>query len=83
MLCAIYGISYPLWTVLLKYNSPSGITIYSFMTPVFGVIFSALLLSEDGGVALPSLVVALVLVCFGILLWGYEKKTPALKREEQ
>lgn len=73
-LCAIYGISYPLWTMLLKYNSPSSITIYSFTTPIFGVIFSALLLSEDGGVALPSLILALVLVCAGILLWGYEKK---------
>lgn len=73
-LCAIYAISYPLWTTLLKHNSPSSITIYSFMTPIFGVIFSALLLSEDGGVALPSLILALVLVCAGILLWGYEKK---------
>ena len=73
-LCAIYGISYPLWTSLLKHNSPSSITIYSFTTPVFGVIFSALLLSEDGGVALPSLILALALVCAGILLWGYEKK---------
>ena len=82
VLCAIYGVSYPLWTVLLKYNSPSGITIYSFMTPVFGVIFSALLLSEDGGVALPSLIIALVLVCAGILLWGYEK-TETTCREEK
>lgn len=73
-LCAIYGVSYPLWTVLLKHNSASGITIYSFMTPVFGVIFSGLLLSEAGGVAPLNLTVAMVLVCFGIILWGYEKK---------
>lgn len=73
-LCAIYAISYPLWTVLLKHNSASSITIYSFMTPVFGVIFSALLLNEAGGVAPLSLIIAMVLVCFGIILWGYEKK---------
>ncbi len=73
-LCAIYAVSYTLWTVLLKHNSPSGVTIYSFMTPVFGVLFSSFLLSEDGGVATGNLVVALILVCAGILLWGYEKK---------
>lgn len=73
-LSLIYAVSYTLWTVLLKYNPASSVTIYSFMTPVFGVIFSSLLLSEDGGVALPNLIIALLLVCVGIILWGYEKK---------
>ena len=79
-LSAIYAVSYALWTLLLKYNSPSGITIYSFMTPVFGVLFSALLLHEEGGVAPLNLAVALILVCAGILLWGYEKKPRAAQR---
>lgn len=74
-LSLIYAVSYTLWTVLLKYNPASSVSIYSFMTPVFGVIFSALLLSEDGGVAVTNLIIALVLVCIGIILWGYEKKT--------
>jgi len=73
-LSLLYAVSYVLWTVLLKYNPASSITIYSFMTPVFVVIFSALLLSEDGGVGAANLIIALVLVCAGILLWGYEKK---------
>lgn len=72
-LSLIYAVSYTLWTVLLKYNPASGVTIYSFMTPVFGVIFSSLLLSEDGGVATVNLIIALLLVCVGIILWGYEK----------
>ncbi|MBE6649348.1 MAG: DMT family transporter [Ruminococcaceae bacterium] len=72
-LSLIYAVSYTLWTILLKYNPASSVTIYSFMTPVFGVIFSALLLSEDGGVAIVNLIIALVLVCIGIILWGYEK----------
>lgn len=72
-LASLYAVSYTLWTILLKYNPASGVTIYSFMTPVFGVIFSALLLSEEGGVATTSLIIALLLVCAGILLWGYEK----------
>ena len=74
-LSLIYSVSYVLWTVLLKYNPASSVSIYSFMTPVFGVIFSSLLLSEDGGVATLSLIIALVLVCAGIILWGYEKKS--------
>lgn len=73
-LSVIYAVSYSLWTYLLKNNPASSVTIYSFMTPVFGVLFSALLLNEDGSVAPINLAVALVLVCFGIILWGYEKK---------
>lgn len=72
-LVLIYAASYTLWTVLLKYNPASSITIYSFMTPVFGVVFSSLLLAEDGAVATVNLIIALVLVCAGIILWGYEK----------
>lgn len=73
-LVVIYAVSYALWTVLLKYNPASSITIFSFTTPIFGVICSALLLTESGGVAPLNLGIALVLVCFGIILWGYEKK---------
>lgn len=73
-LSAIYAVSYTIWMVLLKHNPASSITIYSFSTPVFGVIFSALILQEAGGVASLSLVIALTLVCVGIILWGYEKK---------
>lgn len=76
-LAALYAVSYTVWTVLLKHNPASSITIYSFMTPVFGVIFSAVLLTEAQGVAFGNLVVSLVLICLGIILWGYEKKKAA------
>ncbi len=81
-LSLIYAVSYTLWTVLLKYNPASSVTIYSFMTPVFGVIFSSLLLSEDGGVAITNLIIALVLVCAGIILWGYEKKPKSTQSKD-
>ncbi len=68
ILSAIYAVSYVLWTLLLKYNDASKISIYSFSTPIFGALFSALLLSEASGVAPLNLVIALVLVCTGILL---------------
>lgn len=73
-LSLIYAVSYTLWAVLLKDNPASSIIIYSFMTPIFGVVFSALLLNEESGVATINLIIALVLVCSGICLWGYEKK---------
>lgn len=74
-LCAIYAVSYTVWTILLKNNPASGVTIYSFSMPLFGVLFSSLLLQEDSGVAPLSLAIALTLVCLGILLWGFEKKS--------
>lgn len=82
-LSLIYAVSYTLWTVLLKYNPASSVTIYSFMTPVFGVIFSSLLLREDGGVATVNLIIALALVCIGIILWGYEKPKADRKKESK
>ncbi len=74
ILSAIYAVSYSLWTMLLKHHPASKVAIHSFMTPVFGVIFSGFLLSEDGGVPISNLIIALTLVCFGIILWGYTKK---------
>ena len=74
LLSAIYAVSYSLWTVLLKHHPASKVAIHSFMTPVFGVIFSAFLLQEDGGVPISNLIIALTLVCLGIILWGYTKK---------
>lgn len=74
ILSALYAVSYSLWTVLLKSNPASSVTIHSFTTPVFGVIFSAFLLEEQGGVAPLNLILALVLVCAGILLWGLGDK---------
>jgi len=74
ILSALYAVSYSLWTVLLKSNPASSVTIHSFTTPVFGVIFSAFLLEEQGGVAPLNLILALILVCAGILLWGLGDK---------
>ncbi len=73
-LSLLYAVSYVLWTVLLKYNPASSVTIYSFTTPIFGVVFSKILLNENSGVSHLNLAISLFLVCFGIILWGYEKK---------
>lgn len=65
--------AYSLWGVLLKYNPVSKVSIYSFMTPVFGVILSNIMLSEAGSVSLLNLILAMVLVSGGILMLNYKK----------
>lgn len=63
----ISAAAYSLWSILLKYNPVSRITIYGFMIQVFGAFFSALFLNEAGSIGINT-VIALVLVCLGIYL---------------
>ena len=66
--------AYSLWGLLLKYNPVSKVTIFSFMTPVFGVILSKIMLSgEDSGVSFINLAITLILVSAGIILINYKK----------
>lgn len=71
--------AFALWTILLKYNRVSMITVFNFMVPVFGTVLSALFLDErflewKNGVAL-------LLVCWGIWLVTKEEKiTPSQPR---
>ena len=66
-LALVSAVAYTLWGCLLKHNPVSRVTIFGFLTPVFGVVLSALLLSEGGALGWSALG-ALVLVCAGILL---------------
>ncbi|HAH62566.1 MAG TPA: EamA family transporter [Treponema sp.] len=59
--------AYSLWSILLKYNDVSRVTIFGFMNPVFGVVLSALLLGEGQTLADWKVPAALVLVCAGII----------------
>ena len=65
-LAFVSATAYSLWGLLLKYNSVSRITTFSFLTPVFGVILSIVLLNES--INALQCVTALVLVCTGIIL---------------
>lgn len=55
-----------LFMILIKYNDISEVAIYKFATPLFGVIFSFLLLGESF-LSINNLI-ALVLVCTGIII---------------
>ena len=72
-LALLSAAAYSLWGLLLQHNPVSRVTIYNFMTPVFGVILSSLMLSENSKVSPLSLVLSLALVCAGILLLNYKK----------
>lgn len=63
----ISAVAYSLWGMLLKYNPVSWITVFGFMTQVFGVLLSAVILKEKGAFG-PKTLIALILVCIGIYL---------------
>ncbi len=73
-LASLSAIAYSLWASLLKYYPVSRIAVYGFMNPIFGFILSAFLLGESEAFGLKS-IAALVLVCLGIYIVNYTKKT--------
>lgn len=64
----ISAMAYSLWSRLLAVNPVSRVSIFGFLTPVFGFLLSALLLGEGGLIAPSVAVIALVLVCGGIVI---------------
>lgn len=65
-LAAVSSVAFTLWSLLLKYNPVSRVTIFGFSIPVFGMCYSAVLLNERA-FTMQNLV-ALVLVCVGIII---------------
>lgn len=81
-LAFLSAIAYSLWGILLKYNPVSKVTVFSFTTPIFGVLLSALMLTEDGGVEILNLLITLVLISAGILLLNYRRIPKNQKNKE-
>ena len=76
-LAVLSAVAYALWGVLLKYNSVSRVSIFSFTTPIFGTVLSLILLPGTSGVEPLNLVITLALVSAGIFLLNYQPKQPA------
>ena len=76
------AIAYALWGMLLKFNPVSKVTIFSFMTPVFGVLLTKLMLPEESTVKLVNLLISLVLVCAGVFMLNYVKVVKKSANEE-
>ncbi|MCC8073473.1 MAG: DMT family transporter [Clostridiales bacterium] len=73
-LALLSAVAYTLWGILLKYNSVSKIAVFSFMTPVFGCLLSALLLGERLAQSGVQTVLSLLLVCIGIFIVNKKEK---------
>lgn len=63
----VSAVAYSVWGILLKYNEVSVVSVFSFMTPIFGVVLSALLLKERSALGVAS-ITALLLICGGIYI---------------
>lgn len=67
------AIAFSIWFYLLQRYEASKVTIYKFLTPVFGVLFSGLLLGEE--ILKVENIVSLLLVCAGVIIVnGYKAK---------
>lgn len=53
---------------LLKYNPVSKVAVFKSTNPLFGALFSAIILSESEQLFNPLTLVALILVCLGIFI---------------
>ncbi|MBK1810412.1 DMT family transporter [Clostridium sp. YIM B02505] len=60
------SVAFVLWTQLLTYNKVGLISVFNFLIPVFGTLLSALFLGEN--IFDLRILIALILVCYGIFL---------------
>lgn len=67
-LAMVSGVAFSLWSLLLKYNPVSRVAIYGFLAPLFGVLMSALVLGEGSEAFSLRGLIALLLVCGGVLV---------------
>lgn len=66
-LALVSAVAYSLWSILLKYNAISKVSVYGFTNPIFGLILSTVLLDERSYITF-SAFLALLLVCLGIYI---------------
>ena len=66
-LALLSACAYTIWGILLKYNDVSSVSVFGFMTPVFGFALSSIIIKEHLSQQLWLTIIALVLVCLGIL----------------
>jgi len=77
-LALISAVAYSLWGILLKYNPVSRVAVFGFMNPMFGVLFSSLLLNEKEQAFGWNTILALILVCVGIFIVNKKSELPVV-----
>lgn len=73
-LALVSAAAYTMWGILLKYNPVSRVTVFGFMTPVFGCILSAVLLGESLSDSGLKIFLSLILVSVGIIIVNLKSK---------
>jgi drug/metabolite transporter (DMT)-like permease len=73
-LAFVSAAAFSLWTALLVYHEAGGILVYNLLIPIFGAGWSYLLLGERD-ILNPMVLISLVLICVGIFLVNYTKKS--------
>lgn len=73
------SLAYSIWVTLVRENDVSSVSIYKFLTPIFGIVCSYILLGEN--IFKIENLIALVFVCAGIILVNLKtnKKADTLK----
>ncbi len=74
----ISAAAYTLWSILLRYNDVSSVSVFGFMNPMFGFILSAILLGETSEATGFRGIFAIILVCIGIFTVNKNKKVAKL-----
>ncbi len=82
-LALLSAVAYSLWGILLKHNPVSRVTVFNFMTPIFGVLLTLLFLPDEPSNVTPwGLVITLILISAGILLLNYRKMPKPERKAE-
>lgn len=67
-LAFVSAAAYTLWSILLKYNDVSKVAVFKFTNPIFGAMLSTMFLPGESQALSWTSIVALMLVCIGILI---------------
>jgi drug/metabolite transporter (DMT)-like permease len=67
-LSGVSAFAYAIWSFLLKLYPVSSVAVFGFTTPIFGVVFSAVLLGETGVFDRSAVAIALMLIAVGIAM---------------
>lgn len=74
------AVAFTLWTAILKYNKAGEISIYHFLTPLFGATLSALFVPGEHFNLF--ILAAMALVAMGIIVINYKGKSKQAVAEE-
>ncbi len=67
-LVIVSSVAFALWTLLLRDNDVSLVSMYRFMIPIFGVILSLILLGTEGADFGLNTLIGLAFICGGIIV---------------